>query len=148
MSLEQLVRPFARPDALSRRRIVASNLKIEVTPAIISWGAAGSIAGAQEIEAIDEGGTAFTVLSCDDRYEEVDRGERAARVENPDDPNQYVMVNRPTYIAFNKASEWEAANYTKTTTWQTAIETAEFSTININNKKCRATYELKVEIPA
>lgn len=146
--LEAVVRPFARPDSLARRRIVASNTKVEVSPAIITFGKSGTIVGAQEIEAIDESGTGFTVITCDDRYEETNRVQQQARIENPDDSDQYVIVNRASQIEFNKVSEWEMANYNKTTTWQTAIETAEFSTVNINNKKCKATFDLQVNIPA
>lgn len=143
-----IVRPFQRDVPQSTRRIIASNTKIDVEPAIISWGRAGTIAGAQEIDQVDETGTGFTVLTCDDKYEELDRREQTVRIENPDDPNQYVMEARPTYIAFGKKSEFEAANYEKTTSFKTAIETAEFSTVDFNNKKCKASYELKVERPA
>lgn len=139
----EIVRPFESRAPQSKRRLVASNVKEPVEPAVISWGRSGSIAGAQEIEAIDETGISFTVLSCDDRYEEIERKETTTRVENPDDPNSYVMVARPTYIAFNKLSEWEKANYNKTTTWQTTFETANFVTMNSGNKKCKSGYTLQ-----
>lgn len=139
----EIVRPFETRAPQSKRRLVASNTKIDVDPAIITWGRSGTIPGAQEIVAIDETGVSFQVIDCDDRYEETDRTEVTKRIENPDDPDQYVMVARPTYIAFNKLSEWEKANYNKTTEWKTAFEVAGFSTINNSNKMCRSGYTLR-----
>lgn len=41
--LESIVRPFVRPDSLTTRRIVSSREKVEVEPAIKSWGKPGNI---------------------------------------------------------------------------------------------------------
>lgn len=106
MSLEQLVRPFARPDTLSRRRIIASNTKVEVQPAILSWGTAGSIDSPREVEAVDPLLIAVELKKDHDEFTEPAPGMRReverVRVENPDDPNQYVMVERIRRISFQK----------------------------------------------
>ena len=149
-NLEQVVRPFQRPDVLARQRIIASSTKITVADAIISWGVAGTVNGAQEIEAIDELGTAFVVLDCDDEYEEIARQSQTRRITQVDSagntvPENFVDVQRPTEITFWKAGE-NAKNYNKTTTWQTVFATAQFSTINDRNKKCKSNYKFDITL--
>lgn len=139
----EIVRPFESRAPQSKRRLVATNVKLDIEPAVISWGRSGTIAGAREIEAIDETFTSFQVIDCDDRYEETDRKEVTKRIENPDDPDAFVMVARPTFIAFNKLSEWDKANYNKTTEWKTTFDVAGFATMNNSNKQCRSGYTLK-----
>jgi len=147
--LESIVRPFARPDTLARRRIIASSVKIDVPAATISWGRAGTLPGAQQIEEIDPLGTSFTVLTCDESYDEV-RGSRRTvtkRIEKADDPSIYIDVERPTEITFLKASQFPQ-NYNKTTTWQTNVETTGFTTVNLSNRACRAIYKLDIQTSA
>jgi hypothetical protein len=98
--LEQIVRPFARPNTLARRRIIASSTKIEVPEAIISWGSAGTLPGATEIEQIDPTGVNFNVITCKDNYEEVDRQSRPVRIEQQDNPENYVVFNRIDQVSF------------------------------------------------
>lgn len=145
--LESIVRPFQRPDTFRTRRIVAHAEKVEVGTATISWGAAGTIAGAEEVEDL---GVAFTVITCDDEYDErpEDRKEVEDRItqvlaDGTEVTENFVDVKRPTYLAFDKKSEFEKMNYEKTTSWQTAVETATFTTVDINNKKCMSRYNLK-----
>lgn len=151
--LEQVVRPFQRPQTIATQRIVATGEKVEVGTAIISWGQAGTLPGAEEVEEIEEDPvqTAFEVIDCDDEYEELDRNEETVRITQIDEAGNevaenFVDVKRPKEISFEKLTEKKP--YDKTTTWTTAVETANFSTTDINDKKCKATYKLKIEIPA
>lgn len=150
----EIVRPFERPNALATSRIVATNKKIPAAAATISWGKAGTLPGAQEIEAIDPAGLSFTVLTCDDEYEEIPGTRRnvTKRITQIDDngnpvPENYIDLARPTELYFWKQGD-KAPNYNKTTTWQTNVDTASFSTMNDNNKKCRSNYKLDITTAA
>jgi hypothetical protein len=101
-SFEQIVRPFARPNTLARRRIIASSTKIDVPEAILSWGSAGTLPGATEIEQIDPTGTNFNVITCKENYDEVDRRSRPVRIEQQDNAENYVVFNRIDQVSFLK----------------------------------------------
>lgn len=144
--MEAIVRPFARPNSLATRRIVASNTKIEVGTAVISWGKSGTIAAAHQIDAIDESGTNFTVVTCDDKYDELSRKEDPVRItqtldDGTTNPDNFVDVNRPYELAFRKTSETDPRQNT-TQTWSTSIETAGFSTVGFNNQQCKGVFRL------
>lgn len=144
--LESIVRPFARPDSLATRRIIASAEKIEVGTAVISWGKAGTIAAAHQIDAIDPTGTSFTVDLIDEEYTEQDRLTDVKRIEQmlPDgttNPDNFVDLNRPYQVTFRKV-ELDSKRPNQTQTWSTAIETAGFSTINKNNQTGRSKFNL------
>lgn len=149
IGVEQIVRPVATADPLSRRRIVASADKVEVEPATLIWGAVGTLAAPHKIDAA--GGVSFTVLDCDDEYEEISRESETVRITQIDEdgnevPENFVDVDRPRKVKFDKISERDRY-YLKTTTWKTAIESAVFVTTNINDKKCYATYRFTSTIP-
>jgi hypothetical protein len=60
------------------------------TPGLICWGAAGSInAQAEPLPTVD-----FNVKN------ETSRKSENVRIQNPDDPSQYVIADRPTEITF------------------------------------------------
>lgn len=146
--LESIVRPFVRPDSLATRRLIAKREKTAATPAVKSWGKAGTIAAAHEIEAIDETGTSFTVDLLDEEYTE-DTGKRKTDVRRitqtlPDgttNPDNYIDLNRPYQVTFTKV-ELDSKRPNETQVWSTAIETAGFSTINKNNQKGRSKFNL------
>lgn len=104
-SLEQIIRPFQSRDTLSNRRVVSKSTKIPTQEVIVEWGTAGDMPAADEIEKDEEGGISFNVVKCDDKFDEKNRKFKTVRIENPDDPSQYVMVERINQITFDKKSE-------------------------------------------
>lgn len=147
--LEQVVRPFVRPNSLATRRLVATAEKIDVEPAIITWGAVGSIPGAEQVEQL---GGAINVITCDDFFDEIDgsRKSNTYRItqkleDGTEVAENFIDIARPYQLAFHKNTD--QPNYDKTTTWKTSIETADFQTNDINDEKCKATYNLKIEVP-
>lgn len=146
--LESIVRPFQRPDSLATRRIIASREKVEVTPAVISWGKPGTIAAAHQIDAIDPTGTSFTVKLLDEEYTE-DPGKRKTDVRRitqtlPDgtkNPDNYVDLNRPYQVTFEKVN-LDSKRPNTTQTWSTSIETSNFKTVSPGNKDTRSKFNL------
>ena len=87
-SLEQVVRPFQTKT--SRLQSGCSAIAWSLTPIHVSFGAGGSTVFGfslyQDIQAKTDGSKA---------YREISRETETKRVENPDDPNQYVLVEQP-----------------------------------------------------
>lgn len=141
--LEGIVRPFQSPNTLARRRLVASASKIDVGEAVISWGAAGDLPSATQQEE-DTGGSGFQVIDCNDQYKETSRTTSQKRVENPNDPDQYVIVELTNRVSFAKnekgrtSADKVATSYT--TNWTIGADFR--SVITADNKKCQATYSL------
>lgn len=105
-SLEQIIRPFQVTDILSKRRIVSNSTKIETDAAVVEWGRSGDAPAASEIEHNAETGDfAFEVVHCDDKFSEKDRKFKSIRIEQPDNPENYIMVERINRITFDKKSE-------------------------------------------
>ena len=105
-SLEQIIRPFQTPDVISKRKIVSKSTKLPTDEVVIEWGRSGDAPTPTEIEKDEEEGVInFKVNDCDDKYNEKNRKFSTVRIENPDDPSQYVMVQRIEQIKFNKKSE-------------------------------------------
>jgi hypothetical protein len=65
-------------------------------PGKICWGTVG-----QMPSPIPIGGTDFTVK---EHWQETSRVSDIVRVENPDDPNQYVMEDRPKQVTFQRTT--------------------------------------------
>lgn len=147
---EQVVRPFQRPDTLARRRLVAANVKVDIQAATISWGTAGTLASAHQVDEIDPGGS-FTVLTCDDKYEETQREVDSRRIVQtlPDgttNPDNFVDLERPYRVYFEK-KELATQQRGVTQTWTTAFDTAVFRTTSNADKKCRSTFTLTRNLP-
>lgn len=104
-NIEQIVRPFQNTDVISRRKIVSKSTKIPTQEVIIEWGRAGDAPAATQVEHDEEGGINWQTNNCDDKFDEKNRKFTTIRIENPDDPTQYVMVERINQINFNKKSE-------------------------------------------
>lgn len=93
--LEQLVRPFQRPDLAPRTRIVVST-GAGTAPIIIEFGEAGALpTGKQDTFELK-------LEKEKEQYKETHRTTRNVRIENPDDPDQYVMVQRPEKMKLDK----------------------------------------------
>lgn len=147
MAIESIVRPFARPDSLSRKRLVASREKIEVEPAVISWGRAGTLPTAHQIEAIDETGINFQVINLDDKYTEIDRKVDVRRIEQQlpngtTNPDNYIDLERPYSVRFEKV-DLASSRVNETQVWATSIETTAFRTMNPDqNRKAKSVFNL------
>jgi hypothetical protein len=152
--IESIVRPFARPDWLARRRLVATNTKVPVTPARISWGTSGTLASAHQVDEIPTDGS-FTVLQCDDTYEEIADSRkvdvrRIVQVLERDasgnptktNPDNFVDLERPYRVFFEKV-ELASQQRGVTQTWTTAFDTAVFQTNNLNQNVCKQTFTLQ-----
>lgn len=144
--LESIVRPFARPNSLATRRIVASAEKVEVGTAVISWGKAGTLAAAHQIDAIDETGTNFTVHLIDEQYDEQSRLTDVRRIEQTlpngtKNPDNFVDLDRPYQVTFKKV-ELDSKRPNETQVWSTSIETADFSTMNKTNQTGKSKFNL------
>jgi hypothetical protein len=63
-------------------------------PGQICWGVIGDMPTAQPAPTVD-----FNVKS--EEWTEISRESQLVRVENPDDPSQYVMEDRPSRVKFN-----------------------------------------------
>jgi hypothetical protein len=102
MSLEQIVRPFARREFLSAKKLVATSKKVDVTNNSLKWGSAGTVPSPIQIA---DTGSAVILRECEHSYEEVDRKTTTIKVHNRDDDSQYIEVERPTKITFRPKKE-------------------------------------------
>jgi hypothetical protein len=91
-SLELLVRPFQTKDVTPPRRIIGAEKPVD--PVNVTIGSAGGTAFVFRAFAVIEFKTedSFT-------YREIDRKTHVTRIENPDDPSQFVEVERIDQIA-------------------------------------------------
>jgi hypothetical protein len=105
-NLEQIIRPFQTTDILSKRQIVSNSTKIPTDEVIIEWGNSGTDPTPSEITRdATTGDFVVEVVHCDDKFNEKDRKFNTIRIEQPDNPENYVMVDRIKQITFNKKSE-------------------------------------------
>jgi hypothetical protein len=139
--LEGIVRPFQRPTSLTPRRLIASNTKIDVSPATITWGQAGTLPEPVQVEAVDQTGTNFQVVNAQETFTEVSRQNDTVRVSDPTGSGSFLDVERPYQMTYSKASVFQPGRNV-TQTWSNAFETAGFSTVNFNNQGSRSTFNL------
>ena len=66
------------------------------SPGLICWGTVGAMPSPEPL-----GGVGFNVKES---YQETSRVSETVRVENPDDPSQYVMEDRPKSVTFDKTT--------------------------------------------
>jgi hypothetical protein len=91
--LEGIIRPFQTPAGSPRIPIGVVVTKVP-DPTIIDWGDPGSLPSPIS--------DVVSVTLEKDEMKETQRKERKIRIENPDDPSQYVMVKRPEQMSFDK----------------------------------------------
>lgn len=147
-TLEQIVRPFQNTDVLSKRRIISNSTKEDTDEVIIEWGRSGDAPAASEIERdAEDGNFTFEVVHCDDKYDEKNRKFNTVRIENPDDPSQYVMVQRINQISFNKKSEANNMTmYNNSTTSFVPVpifDNNNYFANDPNENKCNSTFDLR-----
>jgi hypothetical protein len=74
-------------------------LEGETPPGLLCWGTVGNLPSPQQMPTVD-----FNVKST-----ETSRQERDIRIENPDDPTQYINVKRADQITFNRTNPQSSA---------------------------------------
>jgi hypothetical protein len=95
--LEQIVRPFQTPTTIADKAFPTSRpVSVKVEKVLVSWGAAG--------QAPDQGGLNVEVKKGTFNYAEKSRSTTDVRIENPDDPNQFIIAKRINSIEFTKPS--------------------------------------------
>jgi len=111
----EALRAFETPRVAPKTRIVGKPLKHPLQIATLTWGAAGTLPSAVEIPIV--GGAGFKIDPTA-MNTELWRITEPVRIENPDDPTQYVIIDRVTSLAF-KNPKGIAAGPTKATTTST-----------------------------
>lgn len=110
--LARVVKPFTKAELLLQRLIALRPKEGEETAAEVTWGGPSDFTVSDSSER-DDGDSVEVDWPKDDedleqfgveiptlRFEEFSREVDVVRVENPDDPDQYVMVERITKITF------------------------------------------------
>lgn len=147
-NLEQIIRPFQNTDVLSRRRIISNSTKGATEEVVIEWGAPGDAPAATEITHDPAtGGISFEVVHCDDKFSEKDRKFDTIRISQPDNPENYVDVQRINKITFNKKSEGNNMTmYNNSTTSFVAMPMYDDNNYFANTadgNKCNSSFSLK-----
>lgn len=147
-NLEQIIRPFQNTDILPKRRIISNSTKISADEVIIEWGATGDVPAASEItHDPTTGDIAFEVVHCDDKFDEKNRKFSTVKIEQPDHPENFVMVQRINQITFNKKSE--ANNLTMYNNNATTFvpmpmyDNNNYFANNPDANKCNSSFDLK-----
>lgn len=147
-TLEQIIRPFQSRDPSATRRVISNSTKIPDQEAGVEWGNPGDLPKADKVEKDEEGGMSFTVLTCDDNFDERNRKFKTIRIEQPDHPENYIMVDRINRIAFDKKSESNNTTmYNNDATSFVTLPAFDNSVYYKSNygdgsKKCASTYNL------
>lgn len=91
--LERLVRPFETPRPAPRMRAPEGDGEAE--EAVLEW------AARTRVNAAIVPGANWSIVPVDEEeYEEVERVVEEERIENPDDPSQYVIVEKVKEISW------------------------------------------------
>lgn len=150
MTLEAVVRPFVSREPLRSQRIITSSKKAAVPQtSVVTWGAAGTLPSPVESDA-DQPAIPISVTTqtkkVTDKNVEKSRETEKVRIENPDDPAQYVMVDRPKKVTFNKVDPvtmQAASNVTTGYTSYPSTSTAKTPTAQNSVQTTAAEFTLK-----
>jgi len=145
--IENIVRPFQTPLVMGTKRVVVQVVSAPGADAGISWGTAGTVPAAGQVPKDETpAGYGFTLELCDDTMDENNRETEDVRVENPDDPSQYIIYKRAKSINFKKTQQKKlvGAIRTETTTWQEMDIWAgtPFGPVD-KQDKCKSTFNFK-----
>src|SRR5205814_10253990 len=102
--MEQIIRPFQLLDPTATIRVPVVRDQVAVQPAHLSWGAAGKLPTAVQQDPTFNG-TNFRVEECDTHLAENSRDTEDMRVEDPNNSNNYVIVQRIRRIDFKKTQK-------------------------------------------
>jgi hypothetical protein len=143
--LEAIVRPWQNPGALATQRIVSSNRQVSAGVAELIWGQAGGMP-TPVAEEVQTGGGIKTLACCKDVNTEQDRQTEKVKVTNPNDPTQFVIVERVTQIAFGLDRTNVCFGESSETARALAEFDASFDTGTTGTEKpgqCKASFTLK-----
>jgi len=70
----------------------------DTPPGRICWGAVGDMPTPEPLPTVD------FVVKANEEWREWGRESERVRIENPDDPEQYIMDNRPKTVTFDKTT--------------------------------------------
>lgn len=97
-SLEQLVRPFAKPTPLATRRVFGINANVAPEEVIIAWGVAGTMPTPTKE---DDGQVGFKVENCNDTFKEKNRKTHDQTISDPNSGSS-VTFTITDNIVFSK----------------------------------------------
>src|SRR5712691_5167083 len=104
-SLEAIVRPFQTPTTIAdKAKPITTVAKSTPQKALLVWGSVGQ---SPDLESLN-----FNVTNSDRIYKEKSRKTTQVRIENPDDPNQYIITQRINSIQFGTPVLTTAASST------------------------------------
>lgn len=96
--LETAVRPFTAAPNLATRIIIARNTRVQVTQAELIFGAAGTL----PTPTVHAAGFGFKVENCNNTNTEKSRKQTPVKIQQKDNPDNWVMVQRIEQIVFSK----------------------------------------------
>jgi len=91
--MEKIVRPFQSPTFINEKQVITTLPKVAKTSGVLEWGSQGAPPTVS--------GLSFNTKKNDKDYTEKERTTTPVRVQNPDDPNQYIMELRTDTIKFD-----------------------------------------------
>jgi hypothetical protein len=106
-TMEGIVRPFQTEDFFTRGKIPVPSVNKEANPVVVSWGAKVSLPGA-------ESDLIGVQIDKEEKYFERSRKTEKIRIENPNDPSQYVIVERPKQVTFDHKVPKQPGDFLKT----------------------------------
>lgn len=118
----------------------------DVVPGRLCWGQVGSLPSAELVE-----GDSFETVNCDEQHDEVTRETQDVRIENPEEPEDWVEVERPNTFRMNKK---ETTKSPSSNTDTAAADFGDFSASPIQlssfkplgtetTKQCKLTIKMK-----
>lgn len=144
--LEQAIRPWVPTGALRQNNIVADQTKVNRGRARVVWGAVGTIPTPDvETDPVDPSTYKFKLEECNDGYKESKRKTKTIKVTNPDDAEQFVMIDQIQLIAFEHTTDAKLVGSFSTETTAFADFTLNTETTGTSKPKveqCVATYTL------
>lgn len=126
-ALEQLVRPFQAPNTIGTRRIVSTQTVITPDPVIVTWGQAGDMPVAVEVPPGEDPLLLAFEVKKKARHDLIARETERVRITNPEDENQYVIVERIKKATFKEKNAEAVAAYPKGSTITSTQTTTESS---------------------
>lgn len=100
MDLETLVRPFETKSPLATKRITPVRAEVPTETAGGRWGKAGNLPVPVEVPPGEDPLTIGFEVKKSKEHDLVSRETEKVRVQNPDDPNQYVVIERLKSASF------------------------------------------------
>jgi hypothetical protein len=157
MDLETLVRPFQSPTPIGTRRITPVRTAVATETAGGRWGKPGNMPVPVEVPPGEDPLLVSFEVKKRKEHQDVSRETEKVRIQNPDDPDQYVIAERIKKITFKEKkaeamAAYNAGSGTITTTTPGASPNGQWqpgeTQVNSDGTQPGAqqsTYPLKVE---